>query len=227
MIKFPLGMRMLVTGSSGSGKSFFVANLLSMRDRMIDVEIDRIVYCAKFPTSIPENLRNDLILEFHQGCPSEEMLENEKQEKIVYVLDDLLESAFKSKTVSEMFTQGRNRGIGVILLTQNIFPRDSMARNISLNCNFMVIFRNIRDRSSFNHLSRQLLPANSKNLSEFFLNCVAKPFSYLLIDLTQECPEALRFRQEVFNEDFCSIISTNDEIKKLENQAIQKIALEL
>lgn len=227
MIKFPLNLRMLITGSSGSGKSFFVANLLSMRDRMINDRIDRIIYCAKFHTSIPEKLRNDEILEFHQGCPTEEMLENVNQEKIIYVLDDLLESAFKSKTVSEMFTQGRNRGIGVILLTQNIFPRDAMARNISLNCNFMVIFRNIRDRSSFNHLARQLLPANSKNLSDFFLNGVAKPFSYLLIDLTQECPEALRFRQEIFNDEFCVIVSTNDEIKKFENEATQEIVVEL
>lgn len=143
------------------------------------------------------------------------------------MVDDLLESAFKSTTVSEMFTQGRNRGIGVILLTQNIFPRDPMARNISLNCNFMVIFRNIRDRSSFNHLTRQLLPSNSKNLSEFFLNCVAKPFSYLLVDLTQECPDALRFRQEVFNENHTIIILTKNEIKKLESDSTQKVVIKL
>lgn len=70
---------MLVSGSSGSGKSFFVANLLSMRDKMIDGRIDRIIYCAKFPTSIPEKLRNDVTVEYFEGCPTAEMLQNKNQ----------------------------------------------------------------------------------------------------------------------------------------------------
>lgn len=76
---------------------------------MISKPIDRVVYCAKFRTSIPSNIDIDDSFSFHEGIPTDEMFLNEGMQNVLYVLDDLLDIAFKSDIVSNMFTEGRHR----------------------------------------------------------------------------------------------------------------------
>lgn len=102
-------LRMIVAGPSNCGKSYFVGELIRQRSRMISKPIERVVYCAKFRTSVPENIDFDSTFSFHEGLPSQEMFENQGLENVLYVLDDLLDVAFKSDIVSKMFCEGRHR----------------------------------------------------------------------------------------------------------------------
>lgn len=106
-LEFPF--RMLIAGPSASGKSYFVAELIRERAKMISKPIEHIVYCAKFRTSIPENMEMDESFTFHQGLPNDEMFENRDLGNVLYILDDLLDVAFKSEIVSNMFCEGRHR----------------------------------------------------------------------------------------------------------------------
>lgn len=98
-----------------------------------------------------------------------------------------------------MFTQGRNRNISTILITQNLFPQFPKARNISLNANYIIVFRNLRDAASINHLARQVCPSNSKSFRDMFINNINKPYSYLLLDFTPTTPDIFRFKSDILS----------------------------
>ena len=62
------------------------------------------------------------------------------------------------------------------------------------------MFKNPRDMSSIRYFSRQIDPTNSKNIIDIYTKATKKPFSYLLFDLTQETPDELRLRSNIFFE---------------------------
>lgn len=214
MFKFRLPLRCILFGNSGSGKSHMLSEIISRRDELIDGKIDKIIYCAKYDTSMPLQLRNDPILQFHENLPSEEIIRNESGKNVLIVLEDLLESAFASTIVSELFTAGRHRGLNVILSSQSLFPNYRNARSISLNANYIIIFRNLRDLSQTNTLARQVCPSNSKQFYQMYLNNVNKPFSYLLLDFTPETPDILRYRSDILNKYKNDIFVTDDNLRK-------------
>lgn len=200
MFKFKVPSRILICGSSGSGKSQLCAHWINNQAQFFELEFDKIFYCAKYETSLPHSLRNNKLVSFHENLPTEDLIRNDASKNICFVLDDLMESAFNSDTVSEMFTQGRNRKVSTILLTQNLFPRVAKARNISLNANYVVIFRNIRDASSVNNLARQVCPTSSRAFSDIIINNLTRPYSNLLLDFTPTIPDLFRYRGDILSE---------------------------
>jgi hypothetical protein len=66
--------------------------------------------------------------------------------------------------VCDLFTKGsHHRNISVILITQNIFHQAKHCQDISLNAKYLVILKNVRDRSQFSHLA-QVYPKQSVDL---------------------------------------------------------------
>ena len=68
-----------------------------------------------------------------------------KQINNVIILDDMMDEATEDKRISNLFTRGRHDNLSVIFLTQNLFHKNQ--REISLNSDYMVIFKNPRDRT--------------------------------------------------------------------------------
>lgn len=75
----------------------------------------------------------------------------------------------------------------------------------------MVVFKNPRDQQQFQHLARQVYPENSKDLLRIYKEATSIPHNYLLIDLTQEISEILRFRTNIFNKNYCTVYCKIDE----------------
>lgn len=202
LIPLEYPFRMIIAGSSGSGKSYFTSQLILNRERLFKTHIDGVIYCSKFKTSIPEPLRQleGSFLTFHAGCPTEEQLENVEGDNKIIVIDDLLEQAMRSEIVSDMMTQGRNRRLSIILLVQNLFPQLPKARTISLNANYVVVFRNLRDSSSIMPFARQTFPFSARAFVDMYIKFINKAYAYLLCDYTQHTPDALRYRTDIFNE---------------------------
>lgn len=92
----------------------------------------------------------------------------------------------------------RHTNTSVFFLFQSLFPLPTnLSRQISLNAKYLHVFKSIRDSASFSYLARQLIPGNSHWLIEAFLHATQKPYSCLLIDLTQGIDDRLRYRGEV------------------------------
>jgi hypothetical protein len=97
--------------------------------------------------------------------------------------------------VCGLFTKGsHNRNISVILITKNLFHQGKFCRDISLNAKYIVVSKNVHDREQFSHLERQVLPHDSKGLSDAYLNATEEPHGYLVLDLSQDTNDRLRFR---------------------------------
>ena len=110
---------------------------------------------------------------FHEGVPA--YFINCGKKPCLIILDDLLNSAF-SKDVCDLFTKGRHyRIISIILITQNLFHQCKFCLDISLNAKYIVVLKNERDREQFSHLARQVLPHDSKGLSDAYLNATEEP----------------------------------------------------
>jgi len=68
------------------------------------------------------------------------------KEPVLLIVDDLMQETDQS--VAILFTKGsHHRGVNIIFLAQNLFPKNKFARTISLNAHYMVLFKNPRDAS--------------------------------------------------------------------------------
>ena len=74
----------------------------------------------------------------------------------------MMDEATQDKRISQLFTRGRHGNLSVIYLTQNLFHKNQ--REISLNSDYMVIFKNPRNKTQFRNLAKQFMPRKYKFL---------------------------------------------------------------
>lgn len=135
-----------------------------------------------------------------------ETFENITNDTLI-VLDDLMTSAY-TKNVCELFTKGsHHKNISVILITQNVFHQGKFCRDISLNCKYLVLFKNPRDKSQIFPLARQVFPECPSSLVKVYKEVTSKPYGYLFMDLTQTTHDIVRFQTDIFNKTYMTCYS--------------------
>lgn len=184
----------LLSGPSGAGKTFFVKKFLRNLDYMSDTRFSQIfLYYAEWQPSYKELslLRK---IEFREGVPQGGDFPENSGPKLV-IIDDLM--ADSGKSVVNIFTRAsHHRDLSVFFLTQNLFHQGQ--REISLNSNYIVVFKNPRDKAQISHFSRQFCPENPRYVQEAYFDATSKPHGYLLFDLKQSTPEECRLRTNIF-----------------------------
>lgn len=147
-------------------------------------------------------------IEFHEGLPDPDAYSHDNECKKLIIIDDLMRES-SNGIIVDLFTKGsHHKNISVMFLTQNIFHQGSGQRDISLNANYIVVFKNPRDRAQIQHLARQVFPENPKFLVEAYHDASARPHGYLLLDLKQSTPDDYRFRTGIFPDDERSEVYT-------------------
>ena len=143
----------IVAGPTGCGKTTFVARLLRNAAAMIDPPPERITWYYGEWQAAYENL--DIPnMRLEEGLPTS--FDNDGKRGLV-VLDDLM--AETDGRVTNLFTKkSHHSNTSVIYLVQNIFPKNKESRTISLNSQYMVIFKNPRDASQIANLAKQMYP---------------------------------------------------------------------
>lgn len=187
---------MCIAGPSHSGKTHFTLQLLDHRHEMFDVPPQRVVWCYGI---YQHDLHQELSrrgYKTHAGIISEADI----QPRDVIVLDDLLNESRNSQDVTAMFTKAaHHKPCFIIFIMQNLFPPGKEARTRSLNTHYYVVFKNPRDKSQLEFLARQVNPRKAKSLIQVFETATQAPYGYLLLDFTQECPDAYRLRSRLFD----------------------------
>ena len=116
----------------------------------------------------------------------------------VVVLDDLM--AETDGRVTQLFTKkSHHSNTSVIYLVQNLFLKHKESRTISLNAQYMVVFKNPRDASQVTHLAKQMYPGRVNFVQEAFKDATNVPYGYLLVDLKQDTPEDVRLVGQMAN----------------------------
>lgn len=185
----------IVAGPTMAGKTVWVKNLIKHIKEMVDVQPHKILwfYGARQPkleveltphgVTFLEGFKNEIIEEIGDEVP-----------KLV-VVDDLMSEISNDKRISTIFTKGcHHRNMSVIFILQNMFYHGKELRTVSLNAQYIVLFKNPRDKSQIRYLGRQMFPENSKYLQEAYNMCTKEAYGYLFIDLKPNTPESIRLR---------------------------------
>jgi hypothetical protein len=131
---------------------------------------------------------------------------NEESGPCLIPIDDLINWMY-SKEVCHLFTLGsHHRSISVIVITQNLFHQGRYCRDISLNAKYLVLLKNVRAKHQFSHLAKQIYPEDSVSLYEAYLDATRLPHVYLLLDLSQDIDELLRFRTNIFPAQYSPVL---------------------
>ena len=72
---------------------------------------------------------------------------------------------------------------------------------ISLNSQYIVVFKNPRDVSQMTTLAKQMYPGRAKFVQEAFADATSTLYGYILVDLKQDTPEDLRMRTSILPDD--------------------------
>lgn len=189
----------IISGPTSSGKTEFIKKCLRYAEEVFDTKFDRIlIYFGEWQPAYMELGKG---IEFKEGLPQSTDYSNDIDKTKLIIVDDLMREA-SSNVMVDLFTKGsHHKNLSVMFITQNVFHQGAGQRDISLNTNYMVLFKNPRDRAQVQHLARQVCPENPKFLQEAYFDATSRPFGYLLLDLKQSTPENCRFRTNIFPDD--------------------------
>jgi hypothetical protein len=190
----------MVSGATSSGKTQWVYRLLQNLenlDGMFNTKPEHVLYCY----GVWQPIFNDMesMCTLHQGLPNNiENWESESKHKLI-ILDDLMDKVVCSLDMSLLFTQGcHHRNISVIFITQNLFLQGKYSRTISLNTQYMVLFRSMRDVSQISTLGKQLFPGRAKLLTQVYEDVMKQPYAYLIVDNSPHSNPKYRLRTHIF-----------------------------
>ena len=147
-VTFDYPFRIIISGSSQSGKTSFSKRLLQQTD-LFNKQFKSILYCyPEYLTETPVQWHSDLqtSVTYQTGLPSLEELCSLESDSVI-VLDDLYEECIIAKQIDYLFRvlSGKIR-LNVIIMTQRFFAQGRFAMNIRNCCNFTVLMRNSDER---------------------------------------------------------------------------------
>ena len=73
-------------------------------------------------------------------------------------------------------------------------------KTTNLNSQYLVLFKNARDKGQAGILARQMFPAKWKEFVSALDDAQRTPYSYLLVDLRPETPDEIRIRGTILPE---------------------------
>ena len=197
-IRLKENFKLFISGPSRCGKTFFVADLLQNIQTFAKQPPSLVIYIYKVWQSKFDEMNNvvhifledqkdivDKIKEYATGAP------------ILIVFDDMINSSSLSELAPLFTVDARHMNMSLVFLTQRMFVNDEYFRQISQNCDYFIIFKNPRNSSEIRTLAQQITPG-SLHLINMYIEATKEPFSYLFINLTQECPPEIKYLSQFF-----------------------------
>lgn len=207
--RFALGSTHLIVGPSGSGKTYRTARILELKDLLIanGDRIKNIVFCYAAWQDIYTKLSQEkLVTKWVNKAPT-----NEEFKELVgpyrhdggslVVIDDFM-GQISPDLVEIVCVTSRHFNASTFVLFQSLFPPHPLGRQISLNVKYIHIHKNPRENAQIASLARQISPGDWKWIVEAYHEITKQPHGCMLVDLTQETQEVLRFRSNIFPENF-------------------------
>ena len=200
---------LMLAGPTQSGKTTIIQKIISQAwGGLVRAPPAAIIYCYSQWQDIYDEIKigraqgpsyfNVSSIIFNEGLPDLENIDTNRNTLVI--LDDLMQEAGKSEKILNIFTtDSHHKNISVIFVTQNIFSQQKNARTISLNCQYIILTNNPRDRLQVQILGKQMFPGDSSFFNKAYQDAVSsKEYGYLLCDFTQQTMEENRVQTGVF-----------------------------
>jgi hypothetical protein len=188
----------MVSGSTSSGKTIWTYKVLRNLD-VFKEPPDAMLYCYGVWQNLFEDIEMIPNMTMHQGLPDnlDDWAPQAKHRLII--IDDLMDKVVNDMEMSLLFTQGcHHKHISIIYITQNLYLQGKYSRTISLNTQYIVLFRSLRDVSQISLLGRQMFPGKSKLLTQVYTDVMKVPYAYLIIDSSPHSNPQYRLRTHIF-----------------------------
>ena len=183
-----------LVGPSGCGKSRLVFDWLTIGT--FQPSFDKVLFFYQHFQPLYECMQKIITnIEFVQGVDFD-MINNLPQDKTNYLLvfDDSCEEILRSKEFVKIATAGRHRGLNTIYIKHNLFHKSPIGRDVELQNTHIVIFKSPRDVMQISKLGQQL--GLGSQFTDWYKDATSKPFGHLLIDLSPQTVDQLRFCTE-------------------------------
>lgn len=198
----------LLAGVTNAGKTTFTLNLLRNIDSMFQKpECKRnIVYFYREEQSALDLFKEENIVhEWFNRLPTTDDIDNLTSSYLatgsIFIIDDFQEELTKD-TVKLFTNKCHHRNCILILLAQNIFCKNPVFREISLNSTYILIFKNPRDASQINCFAKQFSPGDVTWVVKAYQEATRYPHGYLMFDTHQNTSELVRVRSHVLPHEF-------------------------
>lgn len=196
--KFPFNA--LIVGNSQAGKSTWLKRFLANVDKMIvGARISEVVFCYGVSQGSHQELHEicPVPVRLFEGIPELDDISTTNSEPKLVILDDL--SNQLNKNTSDMVLRGsHHRNLGLFILSQTLFSRNAVFREISLNSHYICIFSSPREKAQIATFARQLDPSGVPFIMAAYKDATKKAYSYLLFDLKADTQETLRYCTKIF-----------------------------
>ena len=97
------------------------------------------------------------------------------------VIGDLMSET--DERVTKLFTKKSHHcNTSVKYLVQNLFSKGKESRTISINVQYMVLFKNPRDNTQVVNLAKQMYPGRVKYMQDAFRDATSVPHGYLFVN---------------------------------------------
>ena len=200
-IRLKENFKLFISGPSRCGKTFFISDLLTNLNTFSKQPPEQIIYIY----SVWQWKYDEMLSLVHHFIKDDENILGKIQElsygkSTLIVFDDLMHSG-SLPMIAKLFTvDGRHMNLSLVFLSQRLFKNDEAFRQITRNSDYYCIFKSVRDVCEIRTLAHQMTPG-SLELVDIYQKATSKPWSYLFIDLTQECDQELRYRYNLFKFD--------------------------
>lgn len=166
---------------------------------MIDKPMNRVVYCYGAWQDAFNHMEN---VEFYKGLTgifdSDDFFD--PKTNTLLILDDLSQELANHNKASKLFTQGiHHLNISTILIMQNLYKQGKAMRDIHLNTQYYVLFRNCRDVNQVDFLSKQM---RLSHIPKAYDKVTSEAFQPIVIVLKPDTPAYLRVTSNIFPSEF-------------------------
>ena len=203
--------RMLIIGSSGSGKTNALLNLIKEQDsgNLIDniylygkdLNEPKYQFLIKKHEDVGIKHLNDRKVFIEYSAYMDDVYNNiddyspMRKRRILLVVDDMIADIMTNKKfqtiIKELFIRCTKLNILLVFITQPYFSVSKEVRLSSTSCLIMKI-RNEREQQQIviNHSA----DIDCKDFMEIYRKCTSEPYSFLTIDTTLPANNSIRFR---------------------------------
>ena len=199
--------RILIIGSSGSGKTNALLNLINKQN-----DIDKIylyakdlsepkyeilikkrenagIKCLNDPNAFIECFNTmDDVYKTNDYNPS-------RKREILIVFDDMIADIMTNKEfkaiIKELFIRCRKLNISLVFITQSYF---SVPKDVRLNSTHYLIMK-INNKELQNIAINHSVDIHYKDFMKIYRECTREPYKFLTIDTTLPTSDPLRFRK--------------------------------
>jgi hypothetical protein len=179
---------------------FFVSELFEYIEAFAKEPPETVVYVYKVWQSKFDEMKTLVDLFFEDNVNVvQQIKEVSLGQRVFVIFDDLINSKSLVDIATLYTVDGRHMIMSMAFLSKRMFVNNEHFRQISQNCDYLRVFKNPRNSSEIRALAQHLTPGRL-DLIEIYKEATKSPFSYLFINLTQECNMGAKYLSHLFNE---------------------------